>query len=101
MVPDDPVTTWHDTAAAAFDAVAVPLAGTRRAVAEVLGIGEAAYGDTVRGRRDGTRAAVSWCLRWAEVRPTERILLHYDPAEGWRAVVVTGIGVRDVEGGTA
>lgn len=90
--------SWHDTAAAAFDAVAVPLAGSRAAVARELGISRGQYGDLVHGRYDGTRAAVSWCLRWAEVRPSERILLHYDPAEGWRAVVVTGIETTDAAG---
>jgi len=79
------MSTWQPTAAAAFDAVAVPLLGTRRAVAEAVGVTEATYGDIVRGRRDGTRAAVSWCQRWAEARPGERIRLEFDTALGWRA----------------
>ena len=95
------MSSWHATAAAAFDAAAVPLAGSRSAVARVLGISRSAYGDTVRGRWDGTQAARQWADRWAEARPEERIMLHYDPERGWRAVVVTGLEVRDVEGGTA
>lgn len=86
---------WHDSAGAAFDSAAVPLAGSRAAVARVLGVTRSTYGDIVHGRRDGTQAAVRWCIRWAEERPDERILLHYDPAHGWRTVVVTGIEVRD------
>lgn len=86
---------WHDSAGAAFDAAAVPLAGSRAAVARVLGVTRSTYGDYVMERYDSTQAAVRWCIRWAEERPDERILLHYDPAHGWRTVVVTGIEVRD------
>lgn len=89
------MTDWHESAALSFDGAAVPLAGSRAAVARALGISRGHYGSTVSGDRDGTRAAVSWCLRWAEVRPSERIMLHYDPPRGWRAIVVTGIEVRD------
>lgn len=83
------MTTPHPTPAAAFDAVAVPLAGSRAAVARVLGISRGSYGSTVHGARDGLRAVPRWCETWAQVRG-ERIVLEYDPGSGWRARLLTG-----------
>lgn len=86
------MTTWHESAAAAFDAVAVPLVGSRAAVAGVLGIHATTYGRAVNGGRDGTLAATRWCARWSEVRP-EVIGLRFDGGQGlWQAYVM---GVRE------
>ena len=83
------MTTWHPTAPAAFDAAVVPLAGTRAEVMRTLGLHASTYYSALAGDRDGTRAAVSWCQRWAEARPGERIRLEFDTEMGWRAEAKT------------